>query len=116
MPEEIAILFVLMILSFFGITMTSMVLRHRRKQRENAPSSGASMTTSDLEAIMRRAVEDATAPLTSKIEDLEMELVRLSSGARQLPAHDVSTRLSLEEIPEEEVLDVRPISASRTKS
>lgn len=116
MPEEIFVIFVLMIMSFFGLTMTSMILRHRRRNKEEKASGGASMTTSDLEQIMRRAVEDATAPLASKIEDLELEVARMGKGARQLAAHDPGTRLDLEVDAEEEVLDVQPVRASRARS
>lgn len=116
MPEEIFVLFVLMIMSFFGLTMTSMILRHRRRNKEGKASGGASMTTSDLEQIMRRAVEEATAPLSTKIEDLEMEIVRMGQGARQLAAHDPGTRLTLDDADEEEVLDVKPVSAGRARS
>lgn len=116
MPEEVFVLFVLSVLSFFGLTMTSMILRHRRKQRGSAgASSESSMTTSQLESMMRRAVEDATAPLSAKIEDLEIEVVKLGSASKQLEAHDASTRISLED--QDEVLDVEPVSArAKTRS
>lgn len=110
MPEEVFVLLVLAVMSFFGLTMTSMILRHRRKQRGSAGSSAeSSMTTSELESMMRRAVEDATAPLASKIEDLEIEVVKMGSASKQLTAHDASTRISLED--GDEVLDVEPVSA-----
>ena len=115
MPEEIFVLFVLMIMSFFGLTMTSMILRHRRRNKEVKSAEGASMTTSDLEQIMRRAVEDATAPLATKIEDLEMEIVRMGQGAKQLAPHDPGTRITLEDSADEEVLDVQPVRAGRTR-
>lgn len=109
MPEEIFVIFVLMIMSFFGLAMTSMILRHRRRNKEGKASDGASMTTTELESIMRRAVEDATAPLAAKIEDLEMELVGYVSEQKQLQPHDATTRISLDD--EEEVLDVKPLAA-----
>lgn len=112
MPEEIFVLFLMLVLSTFGLTMTSMILRHRRKQRSGQTSGGgdASMTTSELESIMRRAVEDATAPLAAKIEDLEMELIKYGSDQKQLQAHDVSSRISLDD--GDEVLDVEPVAAT----
>ena len=109
MPEEIFVLFMLVVLSTFGLTMTSMILRHRRKQKaEKSSGADASMTTSELESMMRRAVEDATAPLVAKVEDLEMELVKYGADQKQLQAHDTGTRISLEE--EEEILDVEPVA------
>ena len=116
MPEEIFVLFMLLVMSMFGLTMTSMILRHRRKQKAGSSSSSeASMTTSDLEHLMRRAVEDATAPLAAKIEDLEIELVKMGSAARQLEAHDPSSRLSLDGT-DDEVLDVQPVAKSKVKN
>lgn len=117
MPEEIFVLFLMLVLSTFGLTMTSMILRHRRKQKgvQSTSAGDSSMTTSELESMMRRAVEDATAPLTSKIEDLEIELIKYASSQKQLQAHDTSTRISIPD--EDEVLDVEPVAArSKTRS
>ena len=76
------------------------------------------MTTSELESLMRRAVEDATAPLSEKVEDLELELARLQKGQNQLEAHAPSSRIELEdEVLEDEVLDVEPVKVgSRTRT
>ena len=73
----------------------------------------SSMTTSELESLMRRAVEDATAPLSEKVEDLELELARLQKDRNQLAAYDPSSRIELED----EVLDVEPVNVeSRTRT
>ena len=114
MPEEIMILFILMILGTFSLTLTSMILRHKRKRRQaNDMAEESSMTTSELESLMRRAVEDATAPLSEKVEDLELELARLQKDRNQLAAHDPSSRIELED----EVLDVEPVNVeSRTRT
>ncbi len=114
MPEEILILFIITLMSAFVLTFTSMILRHRRKRRQtNTVTEGQSMTTSDLERLMRQAVEDATLPLVSKVEDLELELAKLSSTGKQLEAHDSSARLELDD----EVLDVEPIKVgSKTRA
>ncbi len=114
MPEEILLLFVLMLLGTFTLTFMSMILRHKRKRRQaNDRAEESSMTTSELEKLMRRAVEDATAPLAEKVEDLELELARLQKGRNQLAAHDPSSRIELED----EVLDVEPVKVgSRTRT
>lgn len=65
------------------------------------------MTTSELERLMRNAVEDATIPLVSKIEDLELEIARLGNAPAQLQAHDSAQRIEFQE--DEEVLDVAPV-------
>ena len=114
MREEIMVIFVLMIVGTFSLTLTSMILRHKRKRRQaNDVGQDSSMTTSELESLMRRAVEDATAPLSEKVEDLELELARLQKGQNQLEAHDPSSRIELED----EVLDVEPVKVgSRTRT
>ena len=116
MPEEVFILFALLVMSTFGLTMTSMILRHRRRSKGATGSSEASMTTSDLEHMMRRAVEDATAPLTAKVEDLAMEIIRMGGSVNQLEAHATGSSISLDEIEQEEVLDVTSVSATRERN
>jgi len=109
MPEEILILFVLTLTGVFFLTFTKMILSHRKgkvQAKQNSSESG-SLTTSELEGMMRRAVEQSLTGISGKIEDLELEVAKLSSGKPQLVAHDVSTRLELED----EVLDVEPVSA-----
>jgi hypothetical protein len=90
MPEEIFVLLLMLILSMFGVTVTSMILRHRRKLRAGTQSSGTSMTTSELERIMRHAVQEATLPLATKIEGLEMELSHLATVRGHLGAPEAS--------------------------
>ncbi len=90
MPEEIFVLLLMLILSMFGVTVTSMILRHRRKLRAGTQSSGTSMTTSELERIMRHAVQEATLPLAAKIEGLEMELSHLGTVRGHLGAPEAS--------------------------
>jgi hypothetical protein len=115
MPEEVFILIMLMILSFFGLTFTSMILRHRRRGHERGKgTSDSSMTTSELERLMRSAVEDATIPLVSKIEDLELEIARLGNAPAQLQAHDSTKRIEFNE--EEEILDVAPVGRQEKTS
>ena len=90
MPEEIFVLLLMLILSMFGVTVTSMILRHRRKLRAGTQTSGTSMTTSELERIMRHAVQEATLPLATKIEGLEMELSHLATVRGHLGAPEAS--------------------------
>ncbi len=92
MPEEIFVLLLMLILSMFGVTVTSMILRHQRKLRAGTQSSGTSMTTSELERIMRHAVQEATLPLSAKIEGLEMELSHLGTVRGHLGAPEASSQ------------------------
>ena len=113
MPEEILILFLFAMFGVFILTMTKMILSHRKgKNRSKQESSeSGSMTTSELEGMMRRAVEQALTGVSGKIEDLELEVAKLNSARPQLAAHDTKSRLNLED----EVLDVEPVSV-RSKS
>ena len=113
MPEEILILFLFAMFGVFILTMTKMILSHRggRSQSKSQSSESGSLTTSELEGMMRRAVEQALTGVNGKIEDLELEVAKLNSSTPQLVAHDTSSRLELED----EVLDVEPVSV-RSKS
>ena len=118
MPEEILILFLFAMFGVFILSMTKMILSHRKgkSQAKSQSSESGSLTTSELEGMMRRAVEQALTGVSGKIEDLEIEVAKLNSSRPQLAAHDASTRLNLNDGElEDEVLDVTPVSA-RSKS
>ena len=102
MPEELFVLIMLLFMMVTTVTLTGMVLRHRRKSKEASTGSRggeSSLTTSELERLMRRAVEEGTAPLADKIEDLELELAR---ATKALPAAATSERISFDDELEEE--------------
>ena len=113
MPEEIMVLFMFAMFGLFILTMTKMILSHRKgkAQAQTGTSESGSLTTSELEGMMRRAVEQAMTGVSGKIEDLELEVAKLNSKRPQLAAHDTKTRLELDD----EILDVEPVSV-RTKS
>ena len=73
MPEEIFIIIVVAILAGTFTTTVKLILNHLKDQRRDASAGTASggVTTSELEALMRRAVAEANAPLLARIEDLE---------------------------------------------
>jgi len=97
----------------FILSMTKMILNHRKgkSQSKSQSSESGSLTTSELEGMMRRAVEQALTGVSGKIEDLELEVAKLNSTTPQLAAHDPSSRLN----QDDEVLDVEPVSV-RSKS
>ena len=112
MPEEIAIILVTMMMGIFFLSFTKMILSHRRKSKETqqlSQSSEGALTTSELEAMMTRAVENSMIGLHGKIEDLELEVARLGNTARQLPEVDTPSRLELED----EVIEVEPVRAAK---
>lgn len=71
MPEEILIIIIVSIVAASVISIVRMGLNFAEKTRT---SEGSTLTTSELERMMRRAVEDATAPLARKVEDLEFDV------------------------------------------
>ena len=75
MPTEI---FILVLVSMGGgmfMGIVSMILKYLREQSEGL--GGPSLTTSELEAMMRRAVEEANAPLLGRVEAIEERLEAL---------------------------------------
>ena len=94
MPEEILAIIIISIFAGTAMSLTRMILAHRRSMKGSAGSS--SLTTSELERMMRRAVEEATEPLQRKIEDLELDLVT-GKGARKLEAPRKDLLLDLED-------------------
>ncbi|MDA1028054.1 MAG: hypothetical protein O3B41_03255 [Bacteroidetes bacterium] len=109
MPEEILVLFVFSIFSVSVLTLVKMILNHRKSNREthsvSSRAESGSMTTSELEGMMRRAVEQSITGLSGKIENLEMEVARLANDKPRLVAHDKSVRLELED----EYVDVESV-------
>jgi len=71
MPEEILIIIIVSIVAASVISIVRMGLNFAEKK---STSEGSTLTTSELERMMRRAVEDATAPLARKVEDLEFDV------------------------------------------
>ena len=80
MPEEVFVLFIFSILAFTTMMIIGMSLRYKSRKAERASlSSSSSLTTSELERMMQRAVKKATGPLEEKLEVLE-EMLAASSG------------------------------------
>lgn len=74
MPEEILAIVLISIAAGTAMSIIRMVLGYRERRGMSGSGKGSSLTTSELERMMRRAVEEATAPLVKKIEDLEFEM------------------------------------------
>lgn len=119
MPEEIFVLFLCAMLTM--TVMTGMVLSHRRKTKElqsGAGKGGSSLTTSELERIMRRAVDEGTEPLRQAVEDLEARLAERASSREPVRALPPAERLDLLAQGEDEDEEVIPTSRipSRTRT
>lgn len=110
MPEEVAIIAVMAILSGSVLSIVRMVLGYRERTRGvvsgPAKQAAGSITTSELERMMRTAVQDATAPLAERI-------ARLEKGAptpalpEAHPAEAISDRDLEEFAPQDEVVSRR---------
>ena len=94
MPEEILAITIVAIVFGSIVTIVKSVLGYRERTRfgvtpragsRSHSSGGASLTTSELEDMMRRAVADATAPLAERMDVLESHV----ASARRLPEADL---------------------------
>ncbi len=97
MPEEIMVIAVVAIFSGMVISLTKMVLGYREKTRglgKSETSTASSVTTSEVERMMHRAVRKATDPLTDRIEELED---RLTLGALPAKGERIDLDAALEE-------------------
>lgn len=77
MPEEIAVIAVVAILSGTVLGIVKQALQYARDKRQLGHASsaqGSSLTTSELHTMLREAVEDAVQPLERKIDRLERQL------------------------------------------
>lgn len=113
MPEELFVLFVLAILSFTILSIIGMTMRYKSKNAQrNIGSGSSSLTTSELERMMKRAVRSAIGPLEEKLETLEDALV-LQNTPRQIEASKVDLLSDMDLHLSE---DAREKESVRTKS
>ena len=114
MPEEILIIVVLGILSGTVVSLVRMVLGYRERTRgivqppaaKLSASSSSSITTSELERLMRSAVQDATAPLAERIARLEK--TGPSPQAAVTERVEPATRTRIDDLSDQEVADLSP--------
>lgn len=103
MPEEIMVIAIIAII-FGTITVMSIVktvMRYKYGEQKKASqldtTTSQSMTTSELKAMLRETVTEATQPLVERIEMLEERYFEEES----LPALEASRTEPLLELPEE---------------
>ena len=75
MPEEIAVILVLFIVLVLAPRGVFAGIKSLRESNPPASSSGSALRRSDLQALIDEAAIEATAPLESRIEELERELL-----------------------------------------
>ncbi len=112
MPDEILAIVLVSIAAGTGLSFMRMILAHRSGQQDRSSSSAdSSLTTSELERMMKRSVESVVAPLADKIENLELQLSR-QNRALEAPKNDLL--IEMDDISEEE--SVPASSRLRAKS
>ena len=84
MDDEFMIFVVLLTLISGGLFLifTKMILNHFKERRQG---KGASLGTSELEAMMQRVVEASTASLHDRLDDLEQQLDEKESARKAVP-------------------------------
>ncbi len=70
MPDEIVAIIIISIIAGTFISFVKMILNHRSERFVSSSGDESSLTRSELEAMIRRAVAEATKPLAERIEDL----------------------------------------------
>ncbi|MDZ4698737.1 MAG: hypothetical protein SH809_03430 [Rhodothermales bacterium] len=97
MPEEIFIIIVVSILAGTFSGIVKMVLEFMKMRQGTLPSGSAadSMTASELERLLEKAVRQGTTKLSERLEAIEERLEippqktpRLNAGRLDLPADD----------------------------
>jgi len=110
MPEEILAIILVSIVAVTILSIVRMSLNYRVRRGVSGTSGGSSLTTSELERMMRRAVEDATAPLTKKVEDLEFEIATRKKP-QQLGVARKDLLIDLEDEQVQEIAEPVPVKS-----
>lgn len=108
MPDEI---FILMIIAMSGgiiLAVFSQILSFSKwrieRETEGKATDGSSLTTSELEQMIRSAVEEATQPLSNRMEQLEEQVAQ---HPKQLAERTTTPLLDLDlEDGQEEAVEV----------
>lgn len=100
MPEEILIITLFAIAAGTLISVLKIFMGFRERKRTVGGHRDSSMTTSELERMMRRAVTEASKPMMDKIEDLEFELSTWNKP-RKLEEASTDLLMDIDEIEEE---------------
>jgi hypothetical protein len=108
MPEEVMVIAMTAIIC--GTLMLTMIIRaaigYQRSKHEKTAAGGSSLTTSELQRLMRAAVEEGTQPLLERIDELEAQLQAAARQPRLLPE---GAALSMPEAEQAE----QPVGARR---
>ncbi len=84
MPEEIVAIIIISIIAGTIMSVVKMSLNYRSERFSARSGEESSLTRSELEAMIRRAVSEATKPLVERLEELSGTL---ETDARSLSGH-----------------------------
>lgn len=96
MPDEVFVIVIVAIVAGTFSGLVKQILNYLRERRPTAGSSESSLTTSELQRLMKAAVEEATEPLEARLEAMEAKL----DPARALPPADADRDDRVEARPE----------------
>jgi hypothetical protein len=102
MPEEIFIIITLAIIAGSVSGVLKQIFDYL-KNRAASQSSGASLTSSELERLLQRTVEKAVAPLVDRMEAIESRLDQATDP--QLPAAHVQSRIDPSLLDEADLIE-----------
>ncbi len=101
MPEELVPIIVISVMAFSGLSIFIIhtifsFLRDKHGLDSKKGKDSSSLTTSELENMLRRVIEEATEPLMSRLENLEEQLLD-GSEENERKGAEHRRRLSLPE-------------------
>ena len=86
-PFELMVVIIVSVASGCSIIVAKLILDYLRdKNRLRGPAAGSSLTASELQRLMREAVEEANVPLRERLEALEHEHRLLAQGSAEAEA------------------------------
>lgn len=92
MPEEVLIIVVVAIIAGTFSSVVRQIFGYLQSRNSKPGASGASLTTSELQRLMRAAVEEGTASLEARLDGLEEKLERMQEPkllpAGERPVHE----------------------------
>ena len=84
MPFELMVVLIVALSAGCVVTVAKMILDFMREKNQlRGAATGASLTASELQRLMREAVEDANAPLRERLDAVERQQRRLTAGAAE---------------------------------
>lgn len=86
-PFELMVVIIVAVASGCSIVVTKLILDYLRdKNQLRGPAAGSALTASELQRLLRAAVEDANAPLRERLDALESQQRHLAAGESESEA------------------------------